>query len=338
MAKKATKKRARKPRVVKSDDIYQVSEPAPRMFSTGCTLLDCVLGGGWAYRRMANIVGDRSTGKTLLAIEACANFEKENPDGRIVYCEAEAAFDADYAEALGLPRGKVEFPEGIDTVEDFFELLQGMYGEDRPTLLVIDSLDALSDRDELKRDIDKGSFGQNKQKKISEMFRREVRKLYKSNITLIVVSQVRDAIGVQFGEKLKRSGGRAMDFYATHTLWLSNLGQVAVTRKKIKRTIGVKVKARCKKNKISAPYRECEFPLIFEFGVEDLEAGVDWLISVKRTDSIGLSEDKATKLRRSISTLSDEKYDEYRQIVSDAVKEVWADIERDFKPKRRKYR
>ena len=86
---------------------------------TGCSLLDCVLGGGWARRRISNIVGDKSVGKSLLAIEACANFAQLEPKGKIFYREAEAAFDEPYAEGLGLPLKRVDFgPEGIDTVWD----------------------------------------------------------------------------------------------------------------------------------------------------------------------------------------------------------------------------
>ena len=227
----AAQRKARKVRAAPSDgaassDIYDIEEPKTATFSTGCTLLNCVLGGGWAYSRVANIIGDKSTGKTLLAIEACANFALENPTGKIVYVEAEAAFDEDYAESLGLPLGRVEFPDGIDTVEDVFEDLDKRMAEDVRTLYIIDSFDALSDRDEAKRAIDQGSYGQSKQKKTSELFRRMIQRFKRSNVTLLIISQVRDAIGVAFGDKLKRSGGRALDFYATHALWLAHLGQI----------------------------------------------------------------------------------------------------------------
>jgi len=343
MAKKASKK-ARKRRVVgepeapepEGEDIYGVREPRTSCFSSGCTLLDCVLGGGWAYSRVANIVGDRSTGKTLLAIEAAANFIAANPDGRVVYMEAEAAFDELYAESLGLPLDSVEFPEA-STIEDVFEDLEERFDCKEKTLYIIDSLDALSDRDEEKRKIDQNSFGQSKQKKLSELFRRMIQKFKRSQITLIVVSQVRDAIGVAFGEKLKRSGGRALDFYTSQVVWLSNLGQIKVQRKGVKRTVGVNVRVRCKKNKIAPPFREAEFPLIFEYGTEDLQACLDWLVSVKRTDSIGMTLEDAKKLASKCDRLTEAEYAEELENVRDAVREVWQDIEKEFRPKRRKY-
>tara|TARA_R100001460_G_scaffold27881_6_gene55916 strand:+ start:1687 stop:2709 length:1023 start_codon:yes stop_codon:yes gene_type:complete len=339
----AAQRKARKVRAAPSDgaassDIYDIEEPKTATFSTGCTLLNCVLGGGWAYSRVANIIGDKSTGKTLLAIEACANFALENPTGKIVYVEAEAAFDEDYAESLGLPLGRVEFPDGIDTVEDVFEDLDKRMAEDVRTLYIIDSFDALSDRDEAKRAIDQGSYGQSKQKKTSELFRRMIQRFKRSNVTLLIISQVRDAIGVAFGDKLKRSGGRALDFYATHALWLAHLGQIKKTSKGVQRTVGVRVKAQCKKNKVGPAFRSCEFPLLFGYGVEDLQAGLDWLVEVKRTDSIGMSLEDAKKLSSKVSKLTDEEYEQDRANVINAVKQVWMEIENGFKPRRRKYR
>src|SRR5487761_2481019 len=141
-----------------------------KFVSTGCALLDEVLGGGYVLGRVVNLVGDKSTGKTLLAIEASANFLKRYPKGIVRYAEAEAAFDNDYAAALGLPVERVEFADTIFTVEDFFEALEKMLDalKDNPCLYILDSLDALSDRAELERDIDAGTYGGNKPKQIGQ--------------------------------------------------------------------------------------------------------------------------------------------------------------------------
>lgn len=338
-SKRKTRRRARQVQEPDAqDDLYGVREPTTDTFSSGCTLLDQVLGGGWAYSRVANIIGDKSTGKTLLAIEACANFVVANPDGKVVYVEAEAAFDEDYAESLGLPLGRVEFPEEIDTVEDLFEDLDERMNEDVRTLYIVDSMDALGDRAEQNRKIDDGSYGMNKQKRIGELFRRMIRKFKRSNVTLIIISQVREAIGVAFGDKLKRSGGRALDFYATHALWLAHLGQIKRTHNKVQRAVGVRVKAKCKKNKIGPPFRECEFPLLFNYGVEDVQAGLEWLASVDRTDAIGMTKDNAKRLAAKLHKLDDAAYAEEQRNVREAVVEVWDKIESSFKPARRKYK
>jgi recombination protein RecA len=142
--------------------------------TSGSTLLDLALGGGWAERRIANVVGDKSTGKTLLCIEATANFAIKYPKGKIRYREAESAFDKGYAQALGMPIDRIDFgSKKIETVEDLFEDLTKICEKARQKeFVVVDSLDALSDRSELEREIDEGSYGANKAKKMSELFRR----------------------------------------------------------------------------------------------------------------------------------------------------------------------
>src|SRR5580698_4568626 len=105
-------------------DIYHLTNPIQRIqfVSSGCTILDCILGGGWPIGRIANIVGDRSTAKTALATEAVINFLRRYPDGLAFYRETEAAFDKNYALQMGMPLEKVDFgneDEPLLTVEDF---------------------------------------------------------------------------------------------------------------------------------------------------------------------------------------------------------------------------
>jgi recombination protein RecA len=289
---------------------------------------------------MANIVGDKSTGKTLLAIEAAANFAKKYPGHPIWYREIEAAFDRDYAGQLGLPLHAVDFgpPEGFFTVEDVFEdMNRQIAAKPAAGLYIVDSWDALSDRAELENPIDKGSFGAAKAKKASELFRRLNQHMSDANITIMIISQLRDKIGVTFGERHSRSGGHALDFYASQVLWLAHLGQIKKTRRGVQRAIGVNIKARCKKNKVGLPFREAEFPIEFYFGVNDLEASVNWLKEVKGLGKAGLDEDKAKKLIASAEEYSAEEYREYCKNLRRVVRSLWNDIDEGFLPKRRKY-
>lgn len=244
--------------------------------SSGCTVLDCVLGGGWSLGHIANIVGDRSSGKTLLAMEAIANFFLSYDNGWVRYVEAESAFDIDYANALGIPMDRVEMVNDLDTVEAVFEDLSGL-SRKTPGLYIIDSLDALSDEAEMGRAIGEGSFGAAKAKKLSELFRRLVRKLARQKVCVLVISQVRDNIGAMFGEKHSRSGGKALDFYASQILWLAHLKTVKRTINKIERPTGIMIRARCKKNKIGLPFRQADFSLRFGYGIEDTEASTEFL-------------------------------------------------------------
>lgn len=285
--------------------------------SSGCVLLDCVLGGGWPLGRVVNIVGDKSTGKTLLAMEAVANFFLKYENGRCWYNEAEAAFDGEYARALGIPMDRVTLLEDHDTVEQVFEHLEDVLRlpTKTPGLYILDSLDALSDDAEMARKIGEGSYGANKPKKLGELFRRLVRKLRSRKICVIIVSQVRDAIGVTFGEKHRRSGGKALDFYASQALWLAHLGVNKQTKGKITRPIGVHIRAKCKKNKIGLPLRECEFNIRFGYGVEDREACLAWLKEVGSTT----------------------KENTAPEVLAQLVRTKWFEVEKTFLPRERKY-
>lgn len=248
---------------------------------TGCHLLDLALGGGWASGRVINLVGDRSSGKTLLAIEACINFAAMSRPDHIRYGEAEEALDELYAARMGLPAGIGRNKGGeLRTVEHFAtdlqRFLRTLDGR-RPALYVLDSLDALSDVAELGRELGEGSYGTAKAKMLSEFFRKTIGTLSEKNCTLLVVSQIREAIGVMFGEKSRRAGGKALDFYASQIVWLYEVGRVQRTIYKAKRTIGIDVRARVKKNKVALPYREAEFPIMFDYGVDDEMAMLDWL-------------------------------------------------------------
>lgn len=268
---------------VKSGGLYFGRPKTDVQFiSSGCTLLDLALGGGWARRRIANVVGDSAAGKTLLMIEMAANFAQQEPKAKIRYREGESAFDNAYAEALGFPLDRVDFGEPIDTIEDVFEdLLKVIEGARSPEAYIIDSLDSLSDRDELERDIDKGTFGAAKAKKLSELFRRLVRALASKDVTVFFVSQVRDNIGVLIGKKHTRSGGKALQFYSSQVLWLSQIGKITREIKGIKRTTGVNVLAKVDKNKVGLPYRDATFPIKFAYGIDDYKACAEFLKTTK---------------------------------------------------------
>jgi recombination protein RecA len=339
------------------------TKPSERLefLPTGCTTLNCALGGGWVFGRMANIVGDKSTAKTGLAIEACANFVRMFPGEIARYREAEGAFEEGYGGAMGMPTEQVRFwrddyPDRLfETIEDLFEDLDAVLDAtgNSPSLYIVDSLDALSDREELARPIsnrntegDKekgssGSYNLGKQRKLGELFRRLVRRIEASRMCLLIISQVRDNIGVSFGEKHKRTGGKSMDFYASHTLWLSHLETVKRKVKGVERAVGIRIKARCKKNKVGLPFRESEFEYLFGYGIDDLGAMLEWLISVKRLGD--LLSGKAPTLEDAKEFLKETEClgdDEYRAACADVatiVRAVWSEIEASFMPVRSKY-
>lgn len=310
-----------------------------RFISSGCTTLNLALGGGWAEGKIANIVGDKSTGKTLLCIEACANFLLKYPKGKIRYRETEAAFDQDYAKALGMPVDKIDFgSDKLETVEDLFEDLLAIAKKAKaPELYICDSLDALSDREEMERDMDKGSYGTAKAKALSQMFRRLIRLLEEKQITVMIVSQVRSKIGLTFGRTTTRSGGRALDFYATHVVFLAHTGQITTKIGAMKRATGVTVLAKIDKNKVSQPFRETSFPILFGYGVDDVTACVDFLEEAGALGMIG--ESKATKKDyiKWLKKMPRSEFVEEMRTLSKKVSRKWYEIEEALLPKQTKY-
>jgi recombination protein RecA len=309
--------------------------------SSGSTLLDCVLGGGWAEGRVANIVGDKSAGKTLLAIEACANFALDHPAEHIAYRESEAAFDMTYAQSMGMPIG-VDWSEEIRTVEDMDRDLARWLSTRKnhePNLYVLDSLDALSDQAEASREIGEASYGVGKAKAMSEMFRRRTAELREKRCTLIIISQIRDKIGVTFGETKTRSGGRALDFYSSQVVWLSELKKIKRTVTGVDRITGVEIRARNRKNKIGKPFRETDLTILFNYGIDDEQSMLDWLKKNKGerwVAPVGL-EDYATTLKRA-------RHEKDREVISGLHAELaaacrgrWNEIENALEPPISKY-
>jgi recombination protein RecA len=325
-----------RPKIVKTS--YFVGEKAGIDFiSSGCTLLDCALGGGYAIGRIVNIVGDKSTSKTALAIEAMINFLLKYPEGAVRYCETEAAFDTDYAAAMGLPEEKVDFGDAaVMTVEDFArdfdKFLDTQIKAKTPGIYVVDSLDALSDEAEMDREVGAASYGMAKAKMLSEFFRKTARRIEQSQVLLLVVSQVRENIGVTFGEKYRRAGGKALDFYASQIFWLSAVKQLKRTINKIERTYGVMILAKVKKNKVGLQFREASFDFIFGFGVDDVGASVRWLNEVGHFAGTTPKEYLAL-----IADMSDANYNEERRSLAKSVKQAWAEVETSFLPTRSKY-
>jgi recombination protein RecA len=316
-----------------------------RFVSTGCMVVDEALGGGAVLGRVLNIVGDKSAGKTLLAMELCANFLRDYSDGWCRYAEAEAAFDKPYAGALGIPIDKILFnadDKPLETVEELYDdlVLHLDKFKGKPGLYIIDSLDALSDEAEMGRDFNEGSYGGAKPKAIGKLFRMLVGRMEEQGVLFVVVSQIRDKLNVTFGETKTRSGGRALDFYASQIMWLAELSKEKKTVDGIDRIVGVNVEAYVKKNKVGLPFRRARYPVLFGYGVDDLTAGVTWLVDNKREHLLGELGLSKTGYKVKMANLRNKggvEVASMRQALTTLIHREWAAIETTFLPQSKKY-
>jgi recombination protein RecA len=315
-------------------------------FPTGSTLLDLGHNGGWGRGRMVNIVGDSSSGKTLLAIEAAINFGGLHGAENIRYNETEAAFDRVYAYSLGLPPGvsftgdDTENGHGSVTVEDFFEDLEKWLDAHPtgPSLYIVDSIDAMSDTQEMgNEELGKATMGR-KAKMLSEFFRRKMKPLAKANCCLMLISQIRDKVGVTFGESQTRAGGHAMDFYASQIVWLYEAGKIVRTVSDVERTVGIRVRFKNKKNKLGPAFAEGEISIFFNYGVDDELSMVNWLKRNKYQGDLSYAFDAypaaLSRIRRARDT---DRLAALRAELSAATHARWREIEEAMTPPLRKY-
>lgn len=267
--------------------------------SSGSTLLNLALTdspyAGWQKGKMANIIGDSSAGKTFVTLTAFAEAHrnKKFDEARFIFDDAEHANEFDMGKLFGEGVAeRVEAPaEGdedeafSETMEDFHDNLLSAMEAKKPFIYILDSFDALSteaDDDKIEEQRTarakgkeaKGSYGMAKAKKSSEILRHVVGKLKKVDGTLLIISQTRENLTPGSFEKKTRSGGKALKFYATHEVWLALGGTI----KAKDRIIGVNCIVTVKKNKITGKRRTVEFPIYYDYGVDDLTSCIEFLI------------------------------------------------------------
>lgn len=267
-------------------------------FSTGSDLLDTVVGGGeglgYPAGRIVNFVGDKSSGKTFLAIEVivAAKYKYKNKL-KWVYDDSESGFSFNTKNIYGvqvMPVDKKDRKKS-KTVEDLYCNVRE-FGEsiapDEVGIYVCDSLDGVGSEEanktaNMQYDIfkgrkslkdKKGSFKMGKAKYLSDTFFPQLADyIEEKNILLIIISQVRTNIDPMSFEKFTRAGGKALDFYCHTVLWLANIRKL----KKKDRSIGVVVKGKTTKSKTPRPYRELYFSLQFDYGLDNITTNVDFL-------------------------------------------------------------
>jgi recombination protein RecA len=330
-------------------------DPVPGFFPTGSTLLDLAFGGkGYPLGRIVNIVGDFSSGKTNIGLEACINFKRTFPKGKIRYIDAESAVSRDYAEELGLMRGDFELSQSDDgssevtsvreTIQDLLKFLSEGDSETEK-LYVLDSLDALVDDLLSDEDSTSGYAGARKAAAFNVLLNRATPHLQKKKCLFLVISQIRVNIGVMFGPKFRRSGGKALDFYSSIICWMTESEKIVeTTPTKLKIQTGIRTKAQIKKNKVGKPGKEVHLNLLFGYGIDDELSCLEWLkdaVGVEKI-TIGEKEYKITSLKNYIKKARKENkvavLNKLQKSIRDITIRYWQDMEDTVRIGTRKYR
>lgn len=289
--------------------------------SSGSLGLDLALGvGGYPRGRVVEIYGPESSGKTTLTLHAIA--EAQQKGGIAAFIDAEHAFDRTYAESLGIDIDNLIISQP-DHGEQALEITDNLIRSGAIDIIVIDSVAALTPKSEIEGEMGDSKMGLHA-RLMSQALRKLTSSISKTNCTVIFINQLREKIGVMFGNPETTTGGNALKFYSSVRLDIRRSTQIKDSNSDVK---GNKTRVKVVKNKVAPPFKTAEFDIMYGEGIskvgEIIDIGVDYEIIKKAGSWFSYEDTKLGQGRDAVKTLLKENpdlMDELEEKITEAIK------------------
>jgi len=289
--------------------------------SSGSLGLDIALGvGGYPRGRIIEIYGPESSGKTTLTLHAIAEAQKAG--GIAAFIDAEHAFDRFYAEKLGVDLENLIISQP-DNGEQALEIADNLVRSGAIDIIVIDSVAALTPKSEIEGEMGDSKMGLHA-RLMSQALRKLTASISKTNCTMVFINQLREKIGVMFGNPETTTGGNALKFYASVRLDIRRSTQIKDSNSNV---MGNKTRVKVVKNKVAPPFRTAEFDIMYGEGVSKVGEILDIAVEhdiIKKSGSwfsyedtkLGQGRDAVKSLIKDNPDLMDELEDKVRTLIA----------------------
>jgi recombination protein RecA len=293
-----------------------------QVISTGSIGLDAALGiGGFPRGRVIEIYGPEASGKTTLAIHAIAEAQKNGGIAAII--DAEHTFDRNYAEKLGVDVENLLISQP-DNGEQALEITDNLIRSGALDIVVIDSVAALTPKAEIEGEMGDSKMGL-QARLMSQAMRKLTANISKTNTSCVFINQLREKIGVMFGNPETTTGGNALKFYASVRVDIRKTNQI----KDGEEIIGSRTRAKIVKNKLAPPFKKADFDILYGEGISQLgeivDLGTDYDIIKKSGSWFSYGDTKLGQGRDAVKQIikdNPELFDELKAKISEALKKI----------------